>query len=709
MIFQESKVLERERQEKTTETHQKYSTYLSPLQPTKPSKLVLLSTCNSTPFSTSSSTSSLESILGSIRELPGGISREEAKKISVSNRKNNAKVVVVAGDKTTLSQKVDTFPDEKAGRVRSLVGGALVGDLHLTAQERIKDITTQLQDSLQAGQEASSIDSVGAFQAFIPSRSTSPTSPLPAFRDQRSLCIEKNIFDSDLAVVVEADTPDFCPPLSSSSDTTPFRLFPPPCILHGIDSGSEGDISREESNMKKFGKRLLRMDEKEVATSVSLPSNQEENHRKCNCNCCEKRREKKDKQKGICIEKAKKKGKKKKEKANKKEKRHCHRCKLEEAEAQTKQRGKHGQSSKRGMLRDLALGACAGGLGYLVGTMVDQKQMKRKGYSLAHKPQDNDRTHESKDIFDIGGTYTLPVVPPTPPPVAHGSSFALARPAYAGWNDPHCLQKSGDECSRKGISIPKARPQISTTEKFHRQHYQDRSSTCTINLPKEMVAGTGLTKEGNAIHIKSGEGDRTPSQTTSTEIAQSVGGMRIHSDTFMRGTQHKERANAKQKRSCDGDTTVRNTQVLGARTKIISGFYPPAPGHTNITRSPAQPALRYDSSPTPDFPISLQSRPLQTLPAPPMKSNPTPTLMPISSLEDQSPLHEHILPPPQTLPVASMSHKEHKVPREKSEHQGLLYESELEVCKKWQYRKHDCDTGDDIGIVDPPLRMSMGI
>ena len=751
MTHQEWNVLEQETQEKNTETHQKYNTHL---QSNKQPKLRLLSTCSSSP---SSATSSSEAALASV---PGTLSKQGAKNILISKGKNKV-LNVISGDISTLSQRVVTSIEEKAERVGSLVGGARQSDLHLTAQERTKavdkfkatrGITTQHQNSLQVGLESSCIESVGISPAFTLTRPSCPAAVLPTFPDNPSFCIRKNILASDPIAVAETVNQKVCP-LSTFSEPTPLRLFPASSsILHNlIDSGNEGDISGEESNTEQFGEKLLDMDEKEVFTSLPLPPIQEEDQRKCNCKCCGKRRERKDKQKAMWIEDAKKRGKKKDKSERKKESLYCHQCKLRNVggEPRLKQGEIYGCSSKRGMLRDIALGACAGGLGYLVGTMVDRRQTKGRRYPSAHKSHRNGTAaliaavgsaHESQVVSDTRGTYTVSEIPPTPPPAAHVPSSAFAKPVYPGWNDSHYLQQSGDSCLRKETfnSFSKSSQKISTTGGFHHrhrlmyQHHQDWDRTRTISLPEEMATGPRVAKEENVrivINIRNAEGGRKavesgkPSLSTGKEITQSAG-MHIHEyegGAFMRGTKAESTGNkiiSKQEENDDGGIGEYNLQAVGAKMKTVPGFYLPAHGRTNIDRYPARPVQSSVSSLTPGFPIPSPTLPLQ----PPVTtiihviSDSTPDLIPILSSDYQSSSHEHILPfilPAQPLPLASMPLKEQKTPsREKSEHRELVFElesSESEVCKGWNHRNRDSDTRNTMGMVDPPLRMSMRI
>lgn len=342
------------------------------------------------------------------------------------------------------------------------------------------------------------------------------------------------------------------PPISPSSASIPTN---PLGISTREDLEEEVNISGEESNTEELDPELSDMDDKEVVGSLGASI---EHRSKCDCQCCEKRRNKRERRKHSGKENLKKAKKetsvKKDEEKKSKRKSQCHLC-SEGGASQAMgfmtgktlaSKGERKVSNKGGMLRDVALGACAGGLGYLVGTMVDRMQGKKtKEYSHPYSQLYGCKTGSSEKavghahkkevpVDDGGGTYRLLEVPPTPPLRKQCIlPLAQARPLYPGWNDPPNPPPETDfpqpkqpaEQNPTDIVVTSvASPPMPPSSDHHHHHRQRRGNryheeykkghkkaeSYTINLPKEISPVGEGGKDGHikiVIHMKNDKGE----------------------------------------------------------------------------------------------------------------------------------------------------------------------------------------------------------
>ncbi|KAF8455747.1 hypothetical protein BGX38DRAFT_145338 [Terfezia claveryi] len=336
--------------------------------------------------------------------------------------------------------------------------------------------------------------------------------------------------------------------VSEQPPTPPAPPAPPPKNMTIVGLESDQYISGEESNTEGLDAGLSQMVEKDPVTPLLLPIAQNKHKHRCDCQCCEERREKRGKRNDTGKEKGRKKREKSKKKSSKKK--HidsgCHICKIErvpgtQALFQVHEKKFAERTESRGsILRDMALGACAGGLGYLVGTMVNRKQTKKKeekkstspfklfginmskiaGEEVAH------RLAQKPEVSDNDGIYKLSEIPPTPaPPEGYVLPAANAKPVYPGWNDelPNIVV-SERVSSPTDLKQARSRATAAHPERPHRHRhhhreyheskaYKQKAGTYTIGLPKETLLGLGGEGENKEInvnlvmHMKNGKGE----------------------------------------------------------------------------------------------------------------------------------------------------------------------------------------------------------
>ena len=321
--------------------------------------------------------------------------------------------------------------------------------------------------------------------------------PLPAdliFEELKDTAEESNIGS---APSLEACVKQHSPEISESES--------------GESNSGSDDVESDEVEPR----LNVKMNEKEVVTPLLVPveyDDKEEHKKKCECQCCGRRRERKDRHK--------KKAKSGSEKRKKREMSDLHkRLEMLKTDGKSESRG--------GMLRDVALGACAGGLGALVGIIVDRKQRrkaeKRKEDNHPYRPlagvMEKMETRVAQFIPGSPHTpkppaenvYKLSETPPTPPP-HHVPPHPFATPLHPGWNMENALDRYHLEFSLsenlplvpslQAATIPLALPERRHRHRHHhsREHNRDEASTVAIKLPKDVLLGGGPTaglKDGN--------------------------------------------------------------------------------------------------------------------------------------------------------------------------------------------------------------------
>jgi len=424
--------------------------------------------------------------------------------------------------------------------------------------------------------------------------------------------------------------------------------------------------------------------------------------------------------------------------------------------------------SKGSILRDIAVGACAGGLGYLVGTMVNRKQTKKKkGKNVTNpfkrfgvgtgKTASEEVTRglsQKPGLSDNDGVYKLSKAPPTPtPPEGFVLPVANAKPVYPGWNDePLNINLMGG----KGSSLPNQKPEpggvttspVPTPPESHRQHRRHhhhhhheyhggkkrkgKASVYTVDLPKETLSGpaSGENRKGNVglvIHMKGGSEDWAALEKGKQEWAAAplVANNSYVNGAFMRGALH--------------DFTVDREAVfpLGVSVAVAThkskkGPYPPTVYiGSDISGSPTPPIPRRQAqhysdvtgSESPPLPTAI---PPNTYPQPPhiqhppaqprpQKVNITP---PHDSQERQSPcqpehhyMHFKVPPPPAPHGLRRV-YFQHSSAQQQRQHQQQIFELTAnsdgtewgESGGSGEEGGVELGTGVQMGVVDPPLR-----
>ena len=365
----------------------------------------------------------------------------------------------------------------------------------------------------------------------------------------------------------------------------PSPPLPPPKKVTIVELGNNAYILGEGSNTEELEAGQSKMGGKGLATSPLVSITQNKHTHKC---CCyEKRKEERGKRK--VTEEGKVDKKRRKEKSEKSCKRKdissdCHLCKVE---------GVHGAGAlfkvcerkfeekvenKGSMLRDMALGACAGGLGYFAGTMVNRKQTKIKeekkstnlfkcfGIGLGQITGEEvaQGSVQKPELRDNDGVYTLSEIPPTPaPPEGCILPVANTKPIYPGWNnEPLNLvmseivpSQSHQKRALAGATVPSTSVPLERRHRHRHHHYREyhedkeykeRADTFMIDLPKETLlrrASGGQTKDGSVkffLHMKNRKGEwvATENGRQGVTITPLVVTNNHASRAFMRGALH---------------------------------------------------------------------------------------------------------------------------------------------------------------------------
>lgn len=585
--------------------------------------------------------------------------------------------------------------------------------------------------------------------------------------------------DTDLGIHITSisekvnESTSTCAPtahLSSSKHplAPPALPTPPSKKVAIVEAESDEYISGEESNTEELDVDQSGMDGKELITPLLVPITQNKHKHKCGCQCCEERRGKRGKRKDTGNGKGGKRRREKGEKQSSKRKHigsDCHFCKIEGAHGAAalykvhEKKFEEKTESRSSMLRDMALGACAGGLGYLVGTMVNRKQTQKKAEKKSTnpfklfgigmgKPAGGEVAHGSAQLSDNDGVYKLSEIPPTPtPPKGCVFPAANAKPVYPGWNDepPNLVASEGVSSpsnQRPVLARATVHPTSPPPEHLHRNHhhrgyyegkkYKAKAGTYSIDLPKETLLGPGgkeENKEGNVklvIHMKNGKGgwvDMEKGRQGGAAAPPVVANNSHAEGAFMRGALHHF--------TVDREAPFPPGESVAATTiERKKAPYPPAVYiESDISELSTPPFLhrQYSDVSELESPFLPTTTPTSAFPRPPhnqhLPAHPQPLKTNIASAYDppkvQSPWqpehHGHYMlpmnlpPPPAPHDLIRVSFQ-HPPVRQQHQKQPLELPPDSDENEWWRSGGSgeeggvELDTGIGMGVVDPPLR-----